>query len=158
MTSVLYSMSTFGSEPVVASLLWKGLHQPLPNPSTINPLRSWDLNSGTLSPRVSHQLHLSNPSNPDWLPILGALFLIYHQYQGILHLTPTHYWTGKWAAYNRWSSGIFYRSLQEVQEVGTIWYMGQETPIFISCVFFNLSFNLWNSESNTISDKIPTKN
>ena len=65
MTSVLYSMSTFGSEPVVASLLCKGLHQPLPNLSTINPLRSWDLNSGTSSLRVSHQLHLSNPSNPD---------------------------------------------------------------------------------------------
>ena len=38
---------------------------PLPNPSTINPLRSWDLNSGKSSLRVSHQLHLSNPSNPD---------------------------------------------------------------------------------------------
>ena len=39
---------------------------PLPNPSTINPFRSWDLNSGTTSLKVSHQLHLSNPSNPDW--------------------------------------------------------------------------------------------
>ena len=39
--------------------------RPLSYPSTINPLRSWELNSGTSSLRVSHQLHLSNPSNPD---------------------------------------------------------------------------------------------